>query len=220
MRSVGTFFRQLPDIEAKYPKSRWLFLTLTVKNVPLEHLRAEIVKMNRGWQRLIQRKDWPSDGWIRTVEVTRDKDGLAHPHFHAMLMVRPGYFSQGYVSQAEWTKRWRQVMRLDYDPIIDVRAIKPKVQGQTLQAAVVETLKYGTKVEDGMEHADWLYGITEQLHKMRFLASGGVLKGVMVEAKTDEELVGGDEPADEPGTGSKILFKWQRQELLYRKHGA
>ena len=56
-----------------------------------------------------------------------------------------------------------------------------KKEGQTIEAAVVETLKYATKVQDSLKSPEWLYIVTEQLHKMRFVESGGVLKGVLKE---------------------------------------
>ncbi|MDI4746156.1 protein rep, partial [Salmonella enterica subsp. enterica serovar Kentucky] len=31
----------------------------------------------------------PVQGWIRTTEVTRGRDGSAHPHFHTLMMVPP-----------------------------------------------------------------------------------------------------------------------------------
>lgn len=220
LRNVARFFTKLPELAAAFPKHRWLFLTLTVKNIPLEQLRAEIAAMNTAWKRLIQRQDWPADGWIRTVEVTRAKDGKAHPHFHVMLMVPAGYFARGYLNQKEWAQLWREAGRLDYDPVVNVKVVKPKVEGQTLQAAIVETLKYGTKVEDGLMSADWLYGITTQLHKMRFLASGGALAGILKEQMTDKEMVMGDDPEGGDGGEKQVLFKWQRKELVYRRHGA
>ena len=137
--------------------------------------------MNAGWKRLIERKNWPGEGWLKSVEVTRGQDGSAHPHFHVMVMVKPSYFSHGYIKQEEWAEQWKSVMRLDYMPVVDVRAVKPKKEGQTIEAAVVETLKYATKVQDSLKSPEWLYIVTEQLHKMRFVESGGVLKGVLKE---------------------------------------
>ena len=189
LRNTARFFAALPFLQEKFPKHRWLFLTLTVKNCDPENLRETIKAMNAGWKRLIERKNWPGEGWLKSVEVTRGQDGSAHPHFHVMVMVKPSYFSHGYIKQEEWAERWKSVMRLDYMPVVDVRAVKPKKEGQTIEAAVVETLKYATKVQDSLKSPEWLYIVTEQLHKMRFVESGGVLKGVLKEEFTDEELI-------------------------------
>ena len=146
MRNVAKFFQRLPDLQAAHPSSRWLFLTLTVQNVPVDQLRQTISNMNTAWKRLIQRKDWPAMGWIRTVEVTHEYDpagrhakgltgtgrkGWAHPHFHALLQVPAGYFAgHSYVKQAEWAERWQHALRADYLPVVDVRAVKPKIEGR------------------------------------------------------------------------------------------
>lgn len=220
MRSVATFFKKVPELEAAYPTHRWLFLTLTVKNCALDDLRSTLAHMNKSWKRMIQRKDWPAIGWIKTVEVTRGANGSAHPHFHVLLLVKPSYFSGGgYVRQEQWVERWQSVARLDYEPVVDIRVIKPK-HGMSLHAAAVELLKYGTKVTDALQNPDWLYGITEQLYKARFLASGGALKGLFTETVTDDDLVHADdeqaltEPAADAG---QLSFYWSRKVSRYRK---
>jgi len=219
VRNVARFFAKMPDLLSLYPTHRWLFLTLTVRNCELEDLRTTISEMNAGWQRLIQRKNWPAVGWIRTVEVTRGKDGTAHPHFHSMLLVPPSYFGKSYVPHQKWVERWKSAAKLDYDPIVDIRIIKPKVAGQDLQAAVVETLKYGTKVDDLVSDPAFLFALTQQLHKTRFLASGGVLAGILKDDMKNEEMIRGDDQ-DEDDTqddADVLTFKWQRVERKYRK---
>lgn len=194
LRNTAKFFAAIPKLQSDFPKHRWLFLTLTVRNCDPEHLRHTIKAMNAGWKRLFERVSWPADGWVKAIEVTRGDDGSAHPHFHVLLMVKPSYFTHGYVTQEEWAERWKSVMRLDYTPIVDVRAVKPKKKGQTIEAAVVETLKYATKVQDSIKSPEWLYVITKQLHRARFVESGDALKGLLAKEKfTNEELIVGDE---------------------------
>ena len=68
--------------------------------------------MNKAWQRLIQRKLFPAIGWLRSTEVTRGKDGSAHPHFHCLLLVSSSYFSgKGYLKQNDWVEMWRSSLR-------------------------------------------------------------------------------------------------------------
>ena len=95
-------------------------------------------------------------GWVRTTEVTRGKDGTAHPHFHTLLMVPPSMLSgREYVKHARWVELWRDCLRVAYDPNVDIRVVKsrkpkddeslPCVVAEQLRGAVVETLKYSTK---------------------------------------------------------------------------
>jgi plasmid rolling circle replication initiator protein Rep len=206
------FHQALPQILARYPRARWLFLTVTVRNCPITELRATLTAMNQAWQRLIQRKDWPALGWIRSIEVTRGADGSAHPHFHALLLVRPSYFTHGYVKQAEWTERWQSAARLNYAPVVDVRSAKGA-------AAAAEALKYSTKPSDLAADPAWLEELTRQTHKLRFLATGGVLKNALRELeKNESELLNPGESEDGGGSDSVDLrFAWQRAELRYKR---
>ena len=80
------------------PDASMGILTLTVKNPPVTELRDTLKHMNDSWQRLIQTKRFKSGvaGFLRTTEVTRGNDGkmMAHPHFHALLLVKPSYFAR------------------------------------------------------------------------------------------------------------------------------
>lgn len=207
-------FKVLPKIVEAYPKYRWLFLTLTQKNVPITDLRETLVKMNRAFQRLSQLKIWPAVGWLRSTEVTRGRDGSAHPHFHCLLMVGPGYFSgKKYLKQSDWVELWRKSMRLDYNPILDVQAVK---QGKQPMELIPELLKYCTKESDLVEDREWFLELTRQMHKMKCVTTGGVLKEYLKELEQEpEDLIGeGDDPeqVDEGG----LYFGWKRKEKKYR----
>lgn len=190
------------DIKDDFPTHRWLFLTLTVKNCEVTDLRKTLQDMNKAWQRLIKRKQFNVvDGWIRTTEVTKGKDGTAHPHFHIMLLVKASYFTRNYIKQAEWVRLWRDVMRLDYAPVVDVRTIKAKkkdkyTQDEAVKYAIMETLKYSVKPSDMMADYSWFYELTKQTHKLRFIASGGALKDALKSEKdisNDDMIATGDE---------------------------
>ena len=82
----------------------------------------------------------------------------------------------------------------DYIPQVDIRAVKPnkkRTEEQNkskLHDAILETFKYSVKPSDMLAYDDqgaWLHEITRQTHKMRFIATGGVLKGIL---KGDEEI--------------------------------
>jgi plasmid rolling circle replication initiator protein Rep len=219
MKNTARFFTALPEILRQYPTHRFLFLTLTVKNCAPDQLRATLADMSKAWQRMSQRKDFPAVGFIRSTEVTRSKTGQAHPHYHCILMVKSSYFGAGYIKKTDWALRWQSALRVDYLPVVDVRKIEPKQEGQTIEGAIVETLKYSIKVEDALQNPQWLYTITEQLHKLRFLATGGVLKGILKEKMTDSEMVQGDESDDKTkdDDAPSLVFKWRRPSRKYMK---
>jgi len=216
------FLKVLPSIEQAHPKSRWLFLTLTVRNCPITDLRSTIQSMNKAWHRFVERKEFDVvQGWIRTTEVTRGKDDSAHPHFHVLMMVKPSYFGNNYVTQRRWTELWRECARLDYTPIVNVKAVKPKtgigsIDQTPLHRAIVETLKYSVKPSDMKD--EWLIQLTRQVHQLRFIASGGVLKDVLREGdEKEEDLLLADDPAASDASGPELFFDWERQIKRYVK---
>lgn len=123
---VARFYQAFPRIYADYPDLRYILLTLTVRNCQVLKLRETIREMNGAWKRLTERKIWPALGFVRSLEITRAKDGAAHPHYHCLLVVPPGYFGKKYLSTAKWAQLWQEALRIDYTPICDVRLVKPK----------------------------------------------------------------------------------------------
>ncbi|WP_300972707.1 protein rep, partial [Streptococcus thermophilus] len=77
-------------------KGRFLFLTLTVKNVEGEALNSTISQLTKSFDRLFKRAKVQRNllGYLRSVEVTHNgKDKTYHPHIHVLMMVKPNYFS-------------------------------------------------------------------------------------------------------------------------------
>ncbi len=207
-------YKVLPKIVEQYPRHRWLFLTLTQKNVPIAELRETLSHMGKSFQRMVQRKSWTAEGWLRSTEVTRGKNGSAHPHFHCLLMVKSSYFGKGYMKQADWVELWRDVMRLDYNPILDVQAVK---QGDTPTQLVPELLKYCVKESDLVNDREWFLELTNQLHKTRAISTGGVLKTYLKELEQEpDDLIGKDEEAELLEDELKLMFGWRRKEKKYK----
>lgn len=214
---TSRFLAAWPELRAAYPTARFVLLTLTVRNCEPNQLRATLAHMNRSWQRLIERKDWPALGFVRATEITRARDGKAHPHFHALLMVRPSYFTHSYVKHSEWAERWRSCLRFDYTPVVDVRSVRD--DPETIAGAVREVLKYSTKASDldVAEHPDFLWHLTRQTRKLRFVASGGVLRDVLRENEEpgNEELteLEGKEDAEQPSSDAVVPFSFHRFKI-------
>ena len=204
--------RALPLVFEDYPKHRWLFLTLTQKNCLLSDLREIVLGMNRSFKRLTMLKRWSAEGWIKSLEVTRGKDGSAHPHFHCLLMVSPTYFTRDYISQEEWTELWQKAARLDYKPQIFIRAV---AKDRDLTVLIPEILKYSVKESDLYKSKEFLLGITEQLYKIRRISVGGILRSYMKKLEEEpEDLIGGDNLENEVDEGH-LYFQWKCREKKY-----
>nr|WP_015060151.1 protein rep [Zymomonas mobilis]ACY38608.1 replication initiation protein [Zymomonas mobilis subsp. mobilis NCIMB 11163] len=216
------FYTALPEVLKEHVNTNWLFLTLTVRNCEIGHLRATLQDMAKAWQRLIKRKAFkPVNGWIRTTEVTRGKDGSAHPHFHCLLMVRPSYFKKYYISQSSWIDLWQQCMKVPYSPNIDVRRVKGKKgedENQALKRAVSETLKYAVKPHDMISDKDWFLELTKQVHQLRFIASGGLLKDILKEnLESNQDLISENQDNSFSDNKTRLAFNWQSDESRYRR---
>ena len=113
-------------------------------------------------------------------------------------------FTRDYVKHARWVELWRECLRVDYDPNVDVRAVKPRkpkdgeslacATAELVRGAVAETLKYSTKPVDMVADPEWFLELTRQTHKRRFVATGGALKDVLkLDQETDADMVIGDD---------------------------
>jgi plasmid rolling circle replication initiator protein Rep len=208
------FFKALPDIQAKYPTGRWVFLTLTVRNCEISELKKTLAWMNNAWSKLTRRKDFPALGFIKSLEVTRRCDGTAHPHFHCLLFVPSGYFGKGYIPQAEWTTLWQSCLKVDYTPIVNVKTVKgkkgtlkttPDASNVAMMKAICETLKYSVKPADLLADPEWLSELTKQLQKTRAISIGGCLKEFFSE-DDPEDLINGEIEEEEKTEDEAILF--------------
>ena len=213
LRWKAKAYNALPKVIADYPKYRWLFVTLTLKNSELEKLRDTLDHMNQSFRRLTERKVFPAVGWIKSVEVTRGRDGKsAHPHIHCLMMVKPSYFKKHYLSQKKWVELWKSCLRVNYQPILDVQAIKPE---QSPIVLLSEVIKYQAKESDLVANPEWFLEFVKQMHKTRAISVGGVLRDYFRELEQEpEDLIGadGENDIDE----GHLYFEWKRRDKKYR----
>ena len=209
-------YKALPKFITDHPKTRYAFMTLTCKNCQIDELRDTIKHLNQSFARLSKRKAWPGIGYIKTLEVTRGKDGVsAHPHLHVLLALEPSYYSRHYLSKKKWIELWQKSLRVDYKPILDVQAIKVSDSPVGLLAEVIKyqakpsSLTYATK--------EWFLEYTNQIHGTKAFAIGGILKKYFQDLnkeETDEEKIGNDNESDVDE--GHLMFNWRKFEKKYR----
>jgi len=207
-------YKVLPKVLNDYPTYRWLFVTLTVKNCAITDLRETLVWMNKAFKRLSELKAFPAEGYIKTTEVTRGKNpfGSAHPHFHIVIVTKPSYFGVNYLSQAKWVEMWQKALRVDYKPILDVQALKPK---DSLVGLLAEVIKYSVKESDLVADKEWFLELTRQLHRTKAIAVGGILRDYMKELEQEPHDLVGEDNQGEVDEGH-LFFDWRRKEKKYR----
>ena len=205
-------YESLPKFLIDYPSYRFLFLTLTVKNCEIVDLRKTIDWMNQSFTRLSRLKDFPGVGWIKSVEVTRGIRGDAHPHFHVLMCVTTSYFGRNYLSQKKWVELWKRSLRVDYQPILDVQALKAE---DSLVGLIAEVIKYQTKPSNLLADREWFIEYTTQMHNTKAISVGGIFRDYFkVLEKEPDDLIGKDNE-DEVNEGH-LYFGWKRKVKKYK----
>jgi plasmid rolling circle replication initiator protein Rep len=209
-------YENLPRVVEDYPHGRWMFLTLTLKNCPLIDLRETLAHLNESFRRLTQLKAFPGVGWIKSVEITRGKDGKsAHPHLHCLILLKDSYYEEGYLSKKEWIALWKQSLRVDYSPILDIKAVCPK---SSPVALIAEILKYQCKESDMVVSAEWFLEYVKQVHGTRAIGIGGVLQDYFKQVGEEpEDLIGHHEDDDlvQSESAQSFYFRWHRPFKKY-----
>lgn len=211
------------------PKGRFLFLTLTIKNVPGRELNQAMSDLTKSFDKLFRRAKVKKNllGFLRATEVTveEEREGYYHPHLHILMMMKSSYFQGGeYLSQKEWTEMWKQSAKLDYTPVVNIKAVKNKkteVFDQTgIKKAILETAKYPVKPidfdDENLQVIDDLY---KGLFRKRQLAYGGLFKKLKKELGLDDvengELVHVDEETGEISGGQQLVAVWNWERKNY-----
>lgn len=131
-------------------------------------------------------------------------------------MVQPAYFGRNYLKQSDWVEMWRRCLRIDYNPVLDVQAIK---KGQQPSSLVPELLKYCTKESDLVCDCEWFLELTRQMHKSRTVATGGLLRDYLSELEQEpEDLIGKDNEGEELVDEGHLYFGWKRKHKKYLKY--
>jgi plasmid rolling circle replication initiator protein Rep len=206
------------DILEQYPTARFLFLTLTVKNCDLSDIRSTLSQMSTAFNRMTK-SDAFTDviGYIRNMEITRGENDSVHPHYHVLLMVNQSYFKSGhYISKDGWAKYWRKYMKLNYDPVCDIRLVRDKTKRLDV---VKELFKYTIKESD-IKTDNWYKILMDSLHHVRAISSGGALKNIIKDDTNlqDHDLLHLTESGSEMQPLNKtVAYQWNRPIKRYRK---
>jgi len=190
-------FKLLKYIQSQ-EKVRYIFATFTIRNPRVEELKAYVKLFNKAWKRMTQTKRWRNSilGYIKAIEIPFQKTdkNYINLHAHCLLVVSTSYFKASldlYIKQSEFQEMWKNALRVDYNPSVDIRIIKPnrnRSEEDEIASVVAETTKYPLKSID-LTGIDWkkFKILTDQVKNLRFLSFGGIVKSYR------RELFGTDE---------------------------
>jgi plasmid rolling circle replication initiator protein Rep len=228
-------FKAAPKILADYPAAVLLFLTLTLKNPLIDNLADCLSAMQAAWKAMSDKFEvvknkkgkvirtrgnpqWQALGWLKSLEITKSEDdGYCHPHYHVMLLMPPNYFRSisgqrsGYMSTKEWGEMWAKYMKLEYQPITDIR----KIEGDWKQA-IPEICKYTTKASDLIQSQEWLVKYISQIKGTRRTELGGCFKKYFRDDDGQENLINFDDEQEilEEVNLPIIEFLWSHRQFL------
>lgn len=239
-------FHQLKNIlteaNAEEPDCRFIFITLTEKSATSHNLNQKIQEMNHNVSKLFSYAKVKKFmvGYVRSTEVTVNDAVKAdevryHHHVHAILMVK-NYFRKGnYMKQDEWTELWKQAIKVDYTPVINVQAIKANKKkhlnavesaSRELSKYVVKPASYLADQEDGFDsqsdadehNMNVILCLLSQLRGLRRTSFGGLLRQVRSRlygsATSDDEnedlthISEDDSPQFDPSTAETVMAYW------------
>lgn len=210
-RRTLKMFNQVSQImEIIGQNHRFIFCTLTMRNCSGKELPEVVSLMQKAWNRLLTYKDMkPFKGAFKALEITRHpeypRELEYHPHFHIIFAVKPSYFtdSKYYIRTDRMVELWRKAMRLDYDPVCDMRTIRPKDTekytgdpGELAQkSAVAEVAKYSVKSADYLlgRFSDVQRAVADFLRALdgrRLCSYTGVFKEAKQQLGLDDETDG------------------------------
>lgn len=219
---------------------KWAMLTLTMRNVPgdllsdvldAQRYAFNLLSKNPAWYRAVR-------GYYRATEITRNpQTGEYHPHIHALLCVKPSYFTSRYYLPQKWfAAEWARCMSAalskcgvsieyagDENRCADVRAVRPK-DGQPWSAAVAECCKYAVKSSDILCFGDFdvTIDIVRLLDRVltgrRLVTMGGVVRDAHHDLHlSDSDGDGADlvdigttdgDTIDNPENANELLYMW------------
>ena len=166
---------------------------------------------------ILSRKDWYQKHGYKIGDPNPVYD-MFHPHFHALICVSPSYFSgRSYIKQSAWGELWRDALRVDYVPHVDIRCVKGDTMGD-ISKAVCEVAKYAAKDSDYIVPDDWdltvetVKTLDAALNGRRLVAYGGIMRLIKRELGQDDGEDGdlvhvGDEEAKE-GKYRLVSYWW------------
>lgn len=230
----------------KNPDSVGVLLTLTMRNCTFEGLREAVQQMHHAFGKLRRRAEFEIAvrAFFRATEVTVSKpregeDKTFHPHMHLLIMVPRAYLRRSsgmFITQARWVELWRDCLGVDYQPIVDVRAVTPEAMAKrkgrkggalTVAGAIREVAKYCVK-PDGFQEIlksgrfwtdpEVFQALQEGLKHLRLYAWGGdfdVIRKELqlkdVEAKDfdlEKELESVEKPPQNFTHIAQVVYNW------------
>lgn len=188
LRKRAEMYKILPSIKEENKSIRFLFMTLTIKNCRMEELKATIKKLNDGLRAMLKDEKLRFiKGSIKSLEITQGKSekNTAHPHLHLLLAVSSTFFKGcNYLTFEKWRELWKKYLNIDYDPQINVQAIK---ENTDIIRELIKTSLYIEKETLEKFNEDIFLQYSRQVDNTRTYELTGIFKEYRKKTKNDNQ---------------------------------
>lgn len=204
--------RQVHDyLGVKYQDSKYLFMTLTARNVPPEGLTDAVSKLLGAWGRFCKYKSISAVmlGYMRALEVTYNPiSGTYHPHIHVLIHTQEAiYTHERYITQRALSAVWRRALGVDYTPVVDIRLFKAR-RGATIGKALAEVCKYAVKPMDAIRGGQAVvWALDAALSGRRLLGYGGTWRAARAALKLEDDITD-NSPVPPGDDGYEVIYRW------------
>lgn len=209
-------------IFTQHKSYRPLMITLTVPNCKACDLRETVQRLNKSFNKMIQRNFWKSaiKGCFKSIEVTYSKErGDYHPHIHALVVVSKKYFDKKYdlyIERDDLLAHWQDCYGDPSITQVDMRPVRKKRgEDKTIWGAVAEVCKYYTKPADVFEkkgdkldvNVDVFLVLAKELARLHLVSYHGLFKELRISGEIPEPSENG-EPDEQPCSGCPNCSEW------------
>lgn len=198
LKLFGQMSRIMDRIEPEYS---FIFITLTIRNVPANRLTMALNRFSEASDRFLRYKriERVNKGIFRALEITYNpQKDTYHPHMHMIMAVPKDYFSSSdYIQHEDWLKMWQRAYNDKRILFVNVKAITRAEYEEGLSAAesmkkaVREAAKYTVKASsflfDDMELSKKVvFELSTALRHRRLIQFRGCFQKAMKELRLED----------------------------------
>ena len=213
-----TKMRQLLDDTPQLLNAKWVCLKLTVRDCPVEKLRAAVSRMDRACQTLANRQLWKKNvhGGIRFLEVVdrNQEAGLVTPYFNCLLLVSQSMSERGNSTlERDWAVEWQQALGAKCSPMVEAR----KITGieEAIRSQIISYIRNSMIPRETPHDRSWFQTKTHQMRSLRLVEPFGQILTLFLALDTKGPFGNMEENEDIRRSNELLVHTWDGQSHKY-----
>lgn len=160
--------------------AKYLFITLTAKNVPYSSVRKGVDEMNYALSKMLKYKAIKPYvyGGAKSLETTLGKDNKCHLHIHVLLNVKPTFYNgKARLNHGQWSKLWTRALKTEYTANINIKRPKSVSDIHALTNYIVKVDKKSDEINwNDPRQVSYMIDIADEMHRKHTLTLLGNFK--------------------------------------------